>query len=71
MRVLFALCALAVASTPADAGDALFDAISAGDKAAVEQALAGGADVDSRARDQGTPSSLLLSTISLSLRNSC
>ncbi|MBA3447914.1 MAG: ankyrin repeat domain-containing protein [Pseudaminobacter sp.] len=55
MRVLFALCALAVASTPAGAGDVLFDAISAGNKAAVEQALAGGADVDSRARDQGTP----------------
>jgi ankyrin repeat protein len=33
----------------------LFDAIAAGNKAAVEQALAGGADVDSRARDQGTP----------------
>jgi ankyrin repeat protein len=55
MRVLFALCALAVASTPAGAGGALFDAISAGNKAAVEHALAGGADVDSRARDQGTP----------------
>jgi ankyrin repeat protein len=55
MRVLFALCALAVASTPADAGDELFDAISTGNKAAVEQALAGGADVDSRAHDQGTP----------------
>jgi ankyrin repeat protein len=55
MRILFALCALAVASTPADAGDALFDAISAGNKAAVEQALAGGADVNSRARDQSTP----------------
>ncbi len=33
----------------------MFDAISAGNKAAVEQALAGGADVESRARDQGTP----------------
>jgi ankyrin repeat protein len=55
MRVLFALCALVVASTPAGADDALFDAISAGNKAAVEQALAGGADVDSRARDQATP----------------
>jgi ankyrin repeat protein len=55
MRVLFALCALAVASTPADAGDALFDAISTGNKAAVEQALTDGADVDSRTRDQGTP----------------
>ena len=55
MRVLFALCVLAVASTPADADVALFDAISAGNKAAVEQALAGGVDVDSRARDQGTP----------------
>ena len=33
----------------------LFDAVAAGDKAAVEQALANGADVDSRARDQATP----------------
>lgn len=54
MRVLLALCVLAVASTPADAGDELFDAISTGNKSAVEQALAGGADVDSRARDQAT-----------------
>lgn len=55
MRVLLAFCALAVASAPAIADDALFDAISAGDKAAVERVLAGGADVDSRARDQATP----------------
>ena len=33
----------------------MFDAISTGNKAAVEQALAGGADVESRMRDQGTP----------------
>ncbi len=55
MRGLLALCVLAFAATPADAGDVLFDAIAAGNKAAVEQALAGGADVDSRARDQATP----------------
>lgn len=33
----------------------MFDAVSAGNKSAVEQALDGGADVDSRARDQATP----------------
>ena len=55
MRGLLALCVLAFAATPADAGDVLFDAIAAGNKAAVEQALADGADVDSRARDQATP----------------
>ena len=55
MRGLLALFVLAFAATPADAGDALFDAIAAGNKAAVEQALADGADVDSRARDQATP----------------
>lgn len=53
--MLLALCALAFAATPADAGDALFDAISDGNKAGVEQALAGGADVNSRAPDQATP----------------
>lgn len=55
MRALFALCALAVASTPANADDAVFDAVLAGDRFAVEQALAGGASVDGRARDQATP----------------
>lgn len=55
MRGLLTLCVLAFVATPADAGDVLFDAIAAGNKAAVEQALAGGAAVDSRARDQGTP----------------
>ena len=54
MRGLLALLVLAFAATPVAAGDALFDAITAGDKAAVEQALASGADVDSRARDQAT-----------------
>jgi ankyrin repeat protein len=39
----------------AAAGDSLVDAIGAGDKAAVERALASGADVNSRARDQATP----------------
>ena len=55
MRGLLALLVLAFAATTAAAGDPLFDAIAAGDKAAVEQALANGADVDSRARDQATP----------------
>ena len=54
MRGLLALLVLAFAATPAAAGDALFDAVAAGDKAAVEQALAKGAGVDSRAADQAT-----------------
>ena len=54
MRGLLALLVLAFAATPVAAGDPLFDAVAAGDKAAVEQALAKGADVDSRARDQAT-----------------
>ena len=54
MRGLLALLVLAFAATPVAAGEALFDAVAAGDKAAVEQALAKGADVDSRARDQET-----------------
>lgn len=33
----------------------IFDAVASGDKATVEQALAGGADVDSRAPDKATP----------------
>lgn len=51
--ILFAILTL----TPdlAAANGALFAAISAGDKAAVEQELANGADVDSRTRDQATP----------------
>jgi len=55
MRGLLALLVLAFAATSAAAGDPLFDAVAAGDKSAVEQALAGGADVDSRAHDQATP----------------
>ena len=56
MRVLLALLMLGFATTMAAAGgDSLVDAISAGDKAAVERALATGADVNSRARDQATP----------------
>ena len=54
MRGLLILFVLAFAATNAAAGDVLFDAIAAGDKAGVEQALASGADVDSRARDQAT-----------------
>jgi ankyrin repeat protein len=54
MRGLLTLLVLAFAATTAAAGDALFDAVAAGDKAAVEQALASGAEIDSRARDQAT-----------------
>ena len=39
----------------AAADGALFEAVNIGDKAAVEQELAKGADVDSRARDRATP----------------
>ena len=55
MRGLLAVLALMFAATTAAAGDPLFDAVAAGDKAAVEQALANGASVDSRASDQATP----------------
>ena len=55
MRGLLAVLALMLAATTAAAGDPLFDAVAAGDKAAVEQALANGASVDSRASDQATP----------------
>ncbi|BAV46469.1 hypothetical protein MesoLj113a_34410 [Mesorhizobium sp. 113-1-2] len=54
MRGLLTLIVLAFAATNAAAGNTLFDAIAAGDKAGVERALASGADVDSRARDQAT-----------------
>ena len=55
MRGLLAVLALMLAATTAAAGDPLFDAVAAGDKTAVEQALANGASVDSRASDQATP----------------
>jgi len=55
MRALFAIVLLAFAATTAAASDPLFDAVAAGDKVAVEQALAGGAAVDSRAPDKATP----------------
>jgi uncharacterized protein len=54
MRALLALVILAFRVTTG-AADELFDAVGAGDKAAVEQALAGGAAVDSRAQDKATP----------------
>lgn len=54
MRGLLILVVLALAATDAAAGDVLFDAIAAGDKVGVEQAVASGADVDSRARDRAT-----------------
>jgi ankyrin repeat protein len=55
MRGLLALFVLAFAATMAAAGEPIFDAIAAGDKTAVEQALVNGANVDSRARDHATP----------------
>lgn len=55
MRGVLALLVLGFAATMAAAGDLLFDAIAAGDKTAVEQALANGANVDSRAGDRATP----------------
>jgi ankyrin repeat protein len=55
MRGLLVLIVLGLSATIGGAGDLLFDAIAAGDKTAVEQALTNGANVDSRARDQATP----------------
>jgi uncharacterized protein len=55
MRGLIALVVLALAAATAAVADPLFDAVAAGDRTAVERALTGGADVDSRARDQATP----------------
>ena len=55
MRMFLALTVLVFAAASAAAGNPLFDAVTAGDKAAVEQALNAGADVNSRARDQATP----------------
>jgi ankyrin repeat protein len=55
MRGLLAVLALVLAATAAAAGDPLFDAVAAGDRAAVANALAAGASVDSRASDQATP----------------
>lgn len=54
MREILAFLALVFATAVAFAGNQLFDAVGAGDKAALEQALAGGANVDSRAKDQAT-----------------
>src|SRR3954447_17143265 len=55
MRGLLALFALGFAATTAAAADPMFDSVVAGDLAAVEQLLATGVNVDSRARDQATP----------------
>jgi ankyrin repeat protein len=51
------LAVLVVLFAPASgvAGEALFDAVKAGDTAGVERLLAGGGTVDSRDRDQATP----------------
>jgi ankyrin repeat protein len=55
MREFLSLLVLAFAATLAAAGDLLFEAVAAGDKAAVEQALTSGSKVDQRARDGATP----------------
>jgi ankyrin repeat protein len=55
MRGLLAFVVFAIAATTAAAGDLLFNAVTAGDRAAVEEVLASGVDVDSRAPDQATP----------------
>ena len=55
MRGLLVVLALVLAATVAAAADRLFDAVAAGDVAAVQSALANGASVDSRASDQATP----------------
>jgi ankyrin repeat protein len=55
---LLALLVLGLGATAAAAGDLasdLFAAVAAGDKAALEQALGNGADVNSRAADKATP----------------
>ena len=54
LRVLSVVVVL-IASASAVAGEPLFDAVNAGDKAEVERLLASGAEVDSRAGDQATP----------------
>ena len=54
MRALAFLMAMMTPGLAAADG-ALFDAVNLGDEAAVEQELAKGADVDSRARDEATP----------------
>ncbi|MBY5853437.1 ankyrin repeat domain-containing protein [Rhizobium ruizarguesonis] len=55
MRRLLASAVLIFAATMAAAEEPLFDAVAAGDRTAVEQALASGVSVNSRARDQATP----------------
>src|SRR5262245_21817443 len=55
MRGLLVVFALGFAATRAVAGDPMFDAVAAGDRAALEQILANGGNDDSRTRDQATP----------------
>jgi ankyrin repeat protein len=55
MRQFLAMSFLVFAATSVAAGDPLFDAVTSGDRSAVEQILAGGAKVDSRTRDDATP----------------
>lgn len=54
MRGWLAVLAFGLAATAADADNAILGKIAAGDRAAVEEALANGVDVDSRAQDQAT-----------------
>jgi ankyrin repeat protein len=54
LRIL-SVAVVLVASASAVAGEPMFDAVSAGDKAEVERLLASGAKVDSRDGDQATP----------------
>src|SRR5262245_27184342 len=54
MLRIVAMAVVLFASSGAVAGDPLFDAVRAGDKAGVERLLASGAEVDSRDRDQAT-----------------
>lgn len=55
MRGLLAFVVFAITASTAVAGDLMFDAVAAGDRAALEEALANGVNVDSRARDGATP----------------
>ncbi|MBP2235268.1 ankyrin repeat protein [Sinorhizobium kostiense] len=55
MRGLLASVGLIFTATIAAAGNPLLDAVATGDTAAVERALAAGADVDTRTRDGATP----------------
>ena len=55
MRGLLAVLAFVLAATTGAAGDPLFDAVAAGNRAGCRAGLANGARVDSRDGDQATP----------------